>query len=259
MTVLDEAHAAMIAAGEDDRARLRFLERLADAELFLLLEAEATGDTLRPRVFDLEDGATVLAFDTEDRLAGVAGTADYAALTGRALAALLTGKGIGLGLNLGVAPSEYLLSAAGVDWLAATLDRAPEDLDARPRELFAPAALPDTLLTALDAKLAGLAGLAPWAGLAGVVYADGRRGHLLAFVDPFPGAEEALARAAREALVFSGLDAGVLDVTCIASRDPVAARLEKVALRFDLPRVEPAAGPPGAAPGTDPDRPPRLK
>jgi len=38
-TPLDTAHAAMMAAPENDAARLRFYERMADAELYLLLEA----------------------------------------------------------------------------------------------------------------------------------------------------------------------------------------------------------------------------
>ena len=40
-TPLDAAHAAMEAAPEDDAARLRFYERLADSELFLLLRRGA--------------------------------------------------------------------------------------------------------------------------------------------------------------------------------------------------------------------------
>ena len=39
-TPLDIAHAAMMADESDDAARLRFYERMADVELFLLLEAE---------------------------------------------------------------------------------------------------------------------------------------------------------------------------------------------------------------------------
>ncbi|HEX9856761.1 MAG TPA: SseB family protein, partial [Paracoccaceae bacterium] len=80
MTPLDTAYAAMEAAPGDDTARLRFYERLAEGEVFLLLEAEAAGDTLAPRVFDLEEGPVVLAFDLEERLAAFTGIpAPYAA------------------------------------------------------------------------------------------------------------------------------------------------------------------------------------
>ena len=71
MTVLDRAHAAMEQGG--DAERLRFYERLADAELKLLLDREAGGETIAPRIFPLEDGPVVLVFDTEERLTEFAG------------------------------------------------------------------------------------------------------------------------------------------------------------------------------------------
>jgi hypothetical protein len=60
-----------------------------------------------------------------------------------------------------------------------------------------------------------------------------------------------------EALTFSGVEAGELDVAFFRPSDPAVARMAKVGLRFDLPEVEE----PGAqtAPGMDPDRPPRLR
>ena len=59
-TALDLAHAAMQAAPDDAAARLRYYERLADGELFMLLAAEVEGDNLVPKVFDLEGGPVVL-------------------------------------------------------------------------------------------------------------------------------------------------------------------------------------------------------
>ena len=94
--------------------------------------------------------------------------------------------------------------------------------------------------------------------MAGVAYRGGRRGHMLAFLDAAPGAEAALARAVSEALVFSGLEVGEIDVAFLRSADPAAAAMGRLALRFDLPDpVQPRlAGP--SAPGMDPLRPPRL-
>ncbi|MDX5350173.1 MAG: SseB family protein, partial [Paracoccaceae bacterium] len=109
-----------------------------------------------------------------------------------------------------------------------------------------------------DAKLARAGGLAAAAVLAGVVYSDGRRGHLLAFLDAAPGAEGALARAMQEALVFSGVEAGELDVAFLAPDDPAARALVAVGLRFDLPAPEVKDLAP-AAPGMDPSRPPKLR
>lgn len=259
-TVLDLAHAATEAAPEDDAARLRFYERLADAELFLLLEGEPEGETVQPQVFALEEGRFVLAFDREERLAAFTGApAPYAALPGRVIAGLLAGEGLGLGLNLAVAPSSFLMPADAVEWLAETLGHAPKPAEARPEVFHAPGAFPEALISALDTKLALAAGLAAAALIAGVSYAGGRRGHMLAFLDARPGAEAALAKAVAEALTFSGVEAGEIDVAFLAAEDPAAARMARVALRFDLP--EPAAeqvlSP--AAPGMDPKRPPKLR
>lgn len=257
MTPLDRAYEAMAA---DEDQRLQFYERLADGELFLLLESEAEGADLKPRVFPLEDGPVVLVFDLEERLADFAGgIAPYAALPGRVIAQQLAGQGIGLGINLGVAPSGMVLPAEAVDWLAGMLEAGPQEVEAVPEAFHAPKGVPEVLLAALDAKLARAGGLASAALLAGVSYRGGRRGHMLAFLDAAPGAEAALARAAAEALAFSGLEAGEMDVGFMASGEAAAGAMARVALRFDLPvplRPEPAAP---VAPGCDPARPPRLK
>lgn len=257
-TPIDRAHARMTTAPQDDAARLAFFERLADAELFVLLSEDAEGETISPRIFETADGRYVLAFDREERLAEFAGgPAPYAAVSGRSLAGMLDGQGLGIGLNLGSAPSEMLVPVAAVEWLNRTLAVRPDETEEIPKELTPPAGLPETLVEALDTKLAAAAGLATMAYLAGVTWKSGRRGHLMALIDPVPGAEPALARAVGEALIFSGLDAGELDVTFLKKSDPVAARLARVGLRFDLPEP-PRAETPGM-PGMDPNRPPRLR
>lgn len=257
VTLLDAAHAAVSADPENEALRLRFFERLADGEMVLLLEREAVGESLEPRVFELEDGPVVLVFDREDRLASfTGGIAPYAALPGRVIAGLLKGQGIGMGVNLGVAPSSMLLPPEAMDWLAETLDGGPEEVEARPQEFLAPT-VPAAVIAALDGKLARAGGLAAAAVLAGVVYADGRRGHLLAVLDVVDGAEGPLARAMNEALVFSGIEAGELDVVFLASADPAAKAMARVGLRFDLPAPEAPVAP--SAPGMDPSRPPKLR
>lgn len=252
-TPLDRALAAMAADPGDDALRLAFHERLADAELFLLLSAEPQGETLDPEVFPADGGHYVLAFDREARLAGFAGgPAPYAALSGRSLAGLLAGQGLGIGLNLGT-PGETLVAAGTVDWLAGVLSARPEAVSERPVEVFAPRGLPGRLVEALSVKLALAEGLAEAAWLAGVRYEGGRRGHLLAVLGARPGAEAAVAQAVSEALVFSGIEAGVLDVVFAAAGDPVATRLARVGLRFDIP------GPPAPPPAPPRDAPPRLR
>lgn len=257
MTDLDTAHAAMNAAPEDDAQRLRFYERLADTELFLLLAEEPVGDQVSPEIFDIADGRFALVFDREERLAEFVGrTVPYAGIAGRSLVRMLTGQGVGLGLNLQVAPSEMLVPAEAVDWLATTLENSPEEAEARLTEVSAPGGLPEAVVTGLDRKLAIAAGLARFAYLAAAVYDDGSRGHVLAFVDAVPGAESALAKAAGEALTFSGIEAGTMDVLFVKASDQLAGHLAKVGLRFDLPELA-AAHVPGA-PGMDPAKPPRL-
>lgn len=259
-TPLDAAHAAMEAAPEDEAARLRFYDRLADAELFLMLTREPEGDAIDPELFDLGDARFVLAFDREERLSQFAGRAvPYAALSGRALAGMAAGQGVGLALNPEVAPSSILLPADALAWLSDTLDHAPQQAQARPVAFAAPEGLPEALLAALDTKLAAAPGLARAAHLAKVTYEDGSRGHLLAFTGTLPGAEDALARAMGEALVFSGLEAGALDVTFLADDNPAAAQIARASLRFDLPQPEAPARVDPVAPGSDPDKPPRLR
>ena len=260
VTLLDAAHAAVSVDPENETLRLRFFERLADGEMVILLEREAVGESLEPRIFDLEDGPVVLVFDREERLASfTGGIAPYAALPGRVIAGLLKGQGIGLGVNLGVAPSSMLLPPEAMDWLAETLDEGPEVLEAAP-DRFLPPKVPEAVVSALDAKLARAGGLAVAAVLSAVSYSDGRQGHMLAILDAAPGAEGALARAMGEALVFSGVEAGELDVVFLAGASPTALAIARVGLRFDLRASDaPAASSAPSAPGIDPSRPPNLR
>ena len=259
-THLDRAHAQMIASPDDDTARLRFFERLIDAELFLALEAEADGDNIAPRLLAAEGQSFVLVFDNEDRLAEfVNGTAPFVALSGRALINMIAGQSLGLGLNLGVAPSEFLLPVDGVEWLFQTLGTPPQSDTARPRSFAAPKGVPEILLTALDQKLSTAQGLAQAAYLVEVTYDNDQRGHLLAFIGAQDGAQTALANAINEALVFCGLDAGSMDVTFLSAQAPSLAVISKLGLRFDLPEPIQAASYTPKAPGIDPDSPPKLR
>ena len=258
-TALDAAHAAMEAAPQDDAARLRFFARLADSELFLMLTEEARDENISPELFDVADGRFVSAFDLEERLVQFAGRpVPFVALSGRVLSSMLSGQGIGLGLNLETAPSSMLIPAEALAWLADMLQHGPEEVRQRLAEFSPPIGLPDVLLSALDAKLATAAGLAAAAFLVGTKTQDGGQGHLLGFVAAVEDARPALARAVSEALTFSGIDAGTLDVGFFASDDATAASLAKVGLRFDLPQPQ-VPKMERAAPGSDPARPPILK
>lgn len=257
MTDLDNAHAAMLADEGSDTLRLQFFERLADTELFLLLTKEPDGDHVDPEVFEVEDQSFVLVFDRPERLTEFTGAiSPYAAMSGRMLSQLLTGQGIGLGLNLDVAPSSMLIPPEALSWLVDTLQNGPAEEQDRISEIASPVGLPEQLIQGLDRKLATARGLARSAYLVKVTYEAGRNGHLLAIVDAIPGAEDALASAIGEALTFSGIEAGSLDVSFFKSTEEVTAKFAQYGLRFDLPQPE-AAHVPGA-PGMDPDMPPKL-
>lgn len=260
MTDLDRAQTAM--DGGDEAAARQYYRVLADATLLLLLDHEPTGERINPKVFDLADGPVVLAFDTDERLAGFGdGPLPYAALPGRLIAQHLGGQGVSLGLNLGTgAPSEVLLPTEALAWLAEMLDVAPDQVQATPEAFYAPRGLPDGLADALTFTLEGAAGLALAALLVQVRYSNGRRGHMLAVIDVVEPAQAPLARALSEALQFSGLEVGELDVTFLKSTDPIVPKIAKAAQVFAVPAPpepdEPAAR---TAPGTDATRPPNLR
>jgi len=258
-TPIDRAFAAMEASGSD-ADRLRYYERIADAELFLMGEEEPEGDEFSPQLFEINEGRIVIAFDRAERLSAfVDGAAPYVAMSGRVLVKMLADEGLGLGLNLEVAPSAYLLPHGALAWFADVLERAPQAAEMSISEVAQPGTLPELLLTSLDAKLALMGAAAETAFLARATYEDGSLGHILAFIDAAPGAERALSQAANEALTFSGLDAGQLDVTFLKASDAVSAQLARVALRFDLPQPDAASAAPPSAPGMDPEKPPKLR
>jgi len=136
LTPLDQAHAAMMAAPDDDAARLRFYERIADVELFLLLEAEPIEDQIHPVLLD--DGY-VIVFDRSARLAAYVGdAAPYVALSGRAIAGMLEGQSLGMAVNIGVAPSEILLPDTAMAWLRETLAHEAGEVEARIAQFLPP-------------------------------------------------------------------------------------------------------------------------
>ncbi|RYH02134.1 SseB family protein [Salipiger sp. IMCC34102] len=259
-TTLDRSHAAMEAAPGDDTLRLRFYEDLCDSDIFILLDGEPEGDTVRPATLRIEDVDYVLCFDTEDRLtAFTKREAPYASLPGRALVQMMAGQGAGLGVNLKVAPSAMLIPPDGVEWLIGTLSHAPEQTEARLVGISRPTGLPESVFDALDRKLSKTAGLAETAWLVAAEYEDGAKGHVLGFVGAEESAQAALAHAAGEALTFSGIDAGVMDVVFVGAGDEMAKRLERVGLRFDLPKFVRATPEVPVAPGSDPTMPPKLR
>jgi hypothetical protein len=250
MTPLDDLRAAMETDPEDDAARLRWYGALAEAELVLWLEREAAGDVIVPEVLDLPEGRFVLAFQDEERLAVLAGRpVPYAALPGRVIASMLAGQGIGLAVD-----AATFLPPGALVWLAGMLAGAAEATEAVPDSFLPPGQVP----AAVAGGIARVIGASHVAGAWLVTaLAAGRRG-LMLVVAGAGAAEGDLARALREAVVFSGVEAGVLDIVFLAPDAPAVVAAQRVGMAF-APAA--ASAPPAAPvpPGTDPARPPRLR
>lgn len=244
----------------DETARLRFYERLADAELFLMLEEDASDNRARPLIFKTSDGVFALVFDREDRLAEFVETpTPFVAMSGRRIAKMLVGEDIGLGLNLGVAPSSMLMPSTTVDWLDEILGAKSIVTEAIPEQLHPPKGLPETLVTALDTKLANMSGVVSAAYLVGVTYNGGQRGHMLAMTDVPKAAQNGVAEAISEALSFSGVEAGQLDVTFLEINAPHINDFAKVGLKFEIPELILPAPLKPLVPGMNPENPPKLR
>ena len=262
MTPLDRSHGEMASKPDDDAARLAFYQSLAASELFLMLETEASdqNDHVTPETFDLDGTNYVLVFDREERLSEFAGRiTPYVAVSGRTVVGMLAVQEIGLGVNLDVAPSAILLPPAAITWLHDTLGHAPDEVDEAIAAVHPPVGLPEELIAALDGKLATAMGLATSAYLAGVTYASGAKGHLLGFVDAIPEAESALTQAAAEALTFSGIEAGAMDISFFRASDKIVSSLDRHGLRFELPQLQQSVTQGPSAPGMDPSKPSKLK
>lgn len=259
-TAIDRAFRAMEAEPENAAARARFHERVLDAELHLLLEAEPeTDERLRPWIFEIPEGRFVLAFDRDARLAAfLAEPMPCAVLAGRRLVEMVAGHGLGLGLNLGDAPSATLLPAEAVDWLATMAGSAPERVESAARRLGPPGTATPALIEALDHKLAAMAGVIGAAHLVEAEYADGTRALLLLLAGVVDGAQAGVAAGIAETARLGG--AASLDVAFLAGDAPALAAARARGLTFELPPVrapEPAERP--VPPGMDPDRPPILR
>lgn len=258
MTPLDLLHKSMVEHPDDDLARLRFHECLADTDLVLLLEAEPIDDRISPKLADLGGQTCVLVFDNENRLADFAQKpAPYAALPGRELVQMLAGQGMGIALNPGVAPSSFVVATDVVDWMAGALANAPVEQEDLPTAFQMPEDLDQDLMLALERRLISVSGMATHACLVQATYDSGRKALLLAFFGADSAAEAVLTEAANGAVSFRAREIA-LDVTFLEPGSALCAMIEKTGLRFDIP--EPQAAPmAGAAPGMDPDKPPRIR
>lgn len=199
----------------DDATRARILQKLADTELFVALEAEPTGDQAQMRQFQLPAGPVVLACDLDEGLSGfLDGPSPYAAMPGRVLAAILAGQGVGVLVNPDRA-SQILLTPDMLHWLVEGLSSALPDRAASPAPARLSPPLPlmiATLAEPLAERLASLQGHVMSMALVAADWPDGRSGHLLSLSGVAPDDRPAVAKSLAEMLAFLPPLAGGLDI-----------------------------------------------
>lgn len=255
-TLLDHKHDAMQSGGFAEQ--LSFYQTLTDTALILWVEEHEDADKIVPKVVELDGGNFVMAFDLDERLADMSGgVAETATLPGRALTRMLQGQGLGIALNLGDAPSAMLLPPDAIDWIIDMLDQSASSKtqrSERPVAFGLPTDIPETLAAALSEKLI-LTGARAY--LTKATYANRASGHMVVFVDVPDADQSAIADAVSEALTFSALEAGTLDVAFFTHEDARLSALAQNAYKLDPPKPQKASQP--SAPGMNPDRPPILK
>lgn len=246
MTALDDLSSPPFHEA-DAPQRARILSRLADTELSVALKSEPQGDRIELRMFPLEGGEAALACDGEDRLAEFfGGPVAYAAMPGRVLAGLLGREGAGLLVNPGH-PSEMLLDAATLEWLASALSAAPEEAEAHLRLTGPKAETVEALAEPLAARLVDMRGLISGAALAAVQDEGDISGHILLISGALSDHQPAIAKALAETLAFLPPQPGGVDISFSEKQPPAAA------LRFDLPEPE------TNSPQSKKNAPPRLR
>jgi hypothetical protein len=257
-TPLDRAHAAAHAPGAPEAAMARFWALMVETALHVPVTPAPEDAPLAPLVFPLETGPVALAFDDDARMAAFfEAPTDYVTLTGRSLVAALAEAGLGLGLNLGDAPSATLLDGDTVRWIAAEMGGEVEALDLTGALTVAPpVAAPRALAVALAERVAAMPGLIAEAWLVALT-PDGAAPSLALLIRPAQAARRAVAGLVTvlgRAAAVHGAEAGPVAVGVVEEGHPLlpAARAHGRALHAP---PEAAAAP--AAPR--PAAPPRLR
>ncbi len=260
MSPLDAAYTEMVASGDDPGAVSGFHERLLTAWLSLVLATEPGqgAEAVRPEVFDVEEGRFVLAFDSDDRMAAFLDRArPSAGLSGRSLIAMLAGRGLGIALNLGDAPSATLLPAETIDWLSDRLrDAALVEIKAAPDWAGPPVDVPAALIDGLGRRVAAFGPTIGRAVLVASRSGDGAPALTLAVSGAPEVARAAIAAAVAEAAAICGPQDRAVQVFFVDRPSAVMKRLKKVGIVFEP--LAPVADQPSAI-GDDIARPPILR
>jgi hypothetical protein len=258
LTPLDRAHAAAQADGADNAAMARFYALLVETPVMVPVHPVGEDAPISPQVFQLSTGPVALAFDEDERMtAFFDGPVEYVALTGRSLIAALAEQGIGLGLNLGDAPSAALLEAETIRWIAAEMGGEVDAMDlGGALTVSPPGSAPRSLLAALGERIAQMPGLVQEAWLVTLTpeAAEGRLALLLlpgtAARRAMPGVVTALSRAA----AVHGSEAGNVSVGVLDETHQLLAPARRTGLALHPPPNRTTRGATASK-----DAPPRLR
>ena len=245
---------------ENQPTRMRFFNAFLDSELCLLLNEEADEETISPIVAYCKGIEHVLVFTSEDYLAEYSKkVAPYAALSGRVIVDMLARANLGIAFNFAMPSSELVLTAGEITWLNEIVTETPYTHEVRPKVFFPLGEESEKLKSILIEKLLSAAELAASFWLVGVEYDDQSQGVLLIILDARKGAEAPLAKAAMEAVAFSGLENLTFDVSFLKGQEKLVETVKRQGHPLLFPERPARTLSLSSILGCDPSKPPQLR
>lgn len=237
-----------------DRSAL--LGVVARTEFHLLLLADSDGTSAEPFLLDVNNGKAAVVFDKLDLMAGFQdGVSNFISASGRDLAVMLHKENLLLTINPGCEDTSFILEQNTLEWMSAQTNLAPKTIEFSVKDIGPARDADIALVTALDEILPNMQGLAERLVVAGLTE-DAEKGMVIFFLNTQPGAEDTLTQLIHEMVTFSAGNIPDLNVGFVRNEDPLVNRLKEIGLHMQLPKLPVPT--PRPAPGSDPDKPPKL-
>lgn len=257
---LDTAYANMQNPDGDETAELRFYETFCDCVLTVLIVEDEAQDKIQFDIFETSQGALVLAFDSEDRMAEfIEKPTGFINMPGRELLQMLSDQQLGIGLNLAVAPSSQILEKATLDWVrdvigSESMVKMDKISSLKPATNISP-----SLSQNLAMRLQAFYGFVESVLICDVTYEDGYAGTAFFVLNCDPDTEANLFAMLMETQRFSSRDDSEIAIQFIQTNSPNIDDIRAVAQEVKpLPRSAKSISTP-KAPGRDPAKPPKLR